>query len=241
MFQFANTPEKDSNEKSREDIIFLQKEAGNTIATMLNSLYFLRSGKPDTDEIALFVDCMGADFFLGAGRYLGGKDRDAAIRFVGKKFQRMKEKMEDTEKGFRFDAFEEYLFLESLYQLQTSLDDLPDMKANYLGECMVEQKKVSRQLMERYSYPEKEAKKMARKVCRPDKMFLEWDNFKDDNLYFKDDHSAYFFDDGFVEGMKNLVATGDSFGYSHASVCSIFTDVGVSVPLQLVGTEQPEN
>lgn len=241
MFQFANIAEKDSSGEPREDMIFLQREAGKTIATMLSNQYFLRNGKPDTDEIALFVDCMGEDFFLSAGRYLGGKDRDAAIRFVGNKFQRMKEKMEDAEKGFRFDAFEEYLFLESLYQLQTSLDDLPDMKANYLGGCLVEQIRVSRQLMERYSYPEKEAKKMARKVCRPDKMYQEWDNFKDDNLYFKDDHSAYFFDDGFVDGMKNLAAVGDSFGYSYASVCSIFTDVGVSVPLQLVGTERPEN
>lgn len=236
MLRFANTQSKDENGKWKEGIRFLQTEAGKTISAAISQSYFKTSGQPDEDEISSFIDSIPADFFTGIGKYLGGRDRQASIRFTEKKFQRMIEKMREEQEEYCFDAFEEYLFYEMLCQLRNLINDLPELRANYLGQCWVRQKKVAGQLVELYSYQEREAKRMAQKVCRPDKMLPDRDSFNKDSLFFADMDFILIFSNGFVEGIRQLADPGNFTAYDYDSACEIFTDAGCTVPLKLVGT-----
>ncbi|MCD7921295.1 MAG: hypothetical protein LUG27_02455 [Clostridiales bacterium] len=123
----------------------------------------------------MLTSYMPEDFFDGLGSYLGGKNMDAAITFIGKKIWRMAEKMGNPDNEHTFDIFEEYLFDKILLWANEELTTLPEVKETYLKLCEMRQRLVEGTLMEKYGYSESRAKEMAETVCRLDKMRPDWE------------------------------------------------------------------
>ena len=59
-----------------------------------------------------------------------------------------------------------------------------------------------------------------------------------ENLVFWDDDYLWFFENGFIEGVKHMLAAeGEMFGYGYKYVVELFEDINLKAPMLLIGTE----
>jgi len=147
--------------------------------------------------------------------------------------------MEDEEKVYTFDVFEELLFAISIMSAKDEVDFRREVgykkKNPYINRKQATA--VVNELMARFGYSDREAKQAANEVMRFDKMLLSDD--EDDNLFFWDDDYAFFFEKGFIEGINRLKSyAGEQAGYGYDYTCDIFRDIGLKPPLLLLGTKE---
>lgn len=167
-------------------------------------------------------------------------DGAAAIEFLWRKIERMKEKMLDREEYYTFDLFEEYLFAMMITHLSL-IETEPGSssgKARKKGPAIA---KTEKELIEKFGMEKREAAWTATAVHRA--AFMDIDEAEDmgyGSLFFWDDDYSLFFEncDTFIEGVRNIVGgMGAILGYDYESAAEIFTNAGYRVPLWIIGTE----
>lgn len=223
----------------KADWIYLCKTAGHTVAEGLRFTYEPES--PDeTDLLGILCAHFPPNFFQGFAPFVGMEDdTKAGIQFMMHKVNRMIQKMEDPEKDYTFDVFEEVLFAVAIAYVR---DDIAFTKSAELDvSCPFLEKererKVIIELVERFRYRFPQAKKMAQKVVQFHEMLLKED--EDSNLFFWDWDYDIFFGKTFIDGIHMLESfPGEQSGYGYEYACGIFTDIGMKAPLRLVGTRE---
>lgn len=218
----------------KEAVGYLQETASETIAGGLRYVYDC-NGSGHT----FFQDIMGQfaerNFFEGLSQYIFRDDNDsrAGEKLVLKKAGRMLEKVEDPGESYTFDVFEELLFYMAIMYCRNYLRLEKDPQI-YDPE---REKAAVSELMEKYRYPEKEAVRTGRAVTKFHEMNLKKN--QDKNMFFWDNDYAFIFREGFVKGIQILKgAAGEYMGYGYDYACEIFTDIGLEVPLKLLGTKE---
>ena len=161
------------------------------------------------------------------------EDTRAGLELIRRKVDRMKEKMADQANYYTFDLLEEYLFnsvIEFFYFFNVEIEGRTPREEKRLKAAM---KEMSKELIDKYDVDEEYAEDIAESAVKIEKMSLEFSE-----TYFWDDDFNIVFSDGFVKGIRSLVSgTAAIMGYGYEDVCSIFTDVGITAPVKLVGTE----
>ncbi|MCD7956391.1 MAG: hypothetical protein LUG93_11710 [Lachnospiraceae bacterium] len=235
MFRIVGIDENTKNEHH----LYLQQIASQTIATGLRAGY--PSEASDADFQVFLESCLPEGFFKGLAQYVGMQDDMAAgVKFVRAKVNRMLEKLSDPSQGYTFDVFEELLFVIAINWANQDI-----MLRKMLGEKKknpyIDRKRqaaVAKELMDRFSYSEKDAKEMAKSLLRFDKMGLD-DEDDDESLFFWDDDYAFFFSDSLIEGINGLKGfVGEQMGYGYEYTCGIFSDIGMKPPIMLLGTKE---
>ncbi|MCD7957361.1 MAG: hypothetical protein LUG93_16775 [Lachnospiraceae bacterium] len=203
---------------------------------------FAQGGSATDADFEIFLDsCLSDGFFKGFAQYVGMQDDMAAgVKFVRTKVNRMLEKLADPSRGYTFDVFEEMLFVIAINWANQDI-----MLRKMLGEKKknpyIDRKRqaaVAKELMDRFSYSEKDAKEMAKSLLRFDKMGLD-DEDDDESLFFWDDDYAFFFSDSLIEGINGLKGfVGEQMGYGYEYTCGIFSDIGMKPPIMLLGTKE---
>lgn len=226
MFRLVTFREEHDSE--REIAAYLSGIVSGTILDAMNYL-LQREG----DYRHLFELFNIEDFFEGTGTYFHASDTEVGYEIFRRKIDRMKQKMTDPEKYYTFDVLEERIFnffIEMMLFYYESEDS---------GFCYVNLKKEERvvdELTGRFGLDSEEAEAIAVTACRFHEMSLE---DEDDNLVFWDDDYLWFFEEGFVPGIRRLLsAEGEMAGYGYQYVKDIFEDIGLKAPLMLIGTEE---
>lgn len=184
------------------------------------------------------------------GHSLISDDSLIGMEFLARKIARMKDKMADPVRYFTFDLFEEYLFAIMLDSYDPKAFD--GEKDPYIITTDEEVKESAKKLYTEFKVgDEMEAELeepgigktyadfLARSIHRVDAMSL-WpaEEAGFESLFFWDDDFAIVFGKGFVEGIRGLVSgQAGILGYGYKDVAGIFTDIGISAPLLLVGSE----
>lgn len=223
---------------TKEDWNYLSGIAGHTVAEGLRFVY-----NPALGEIhmnALLGTYFPPDFFKGFAEFVGMEDdTKAGIEFIMQKTKRMIQKMENPEEDYTFDVFEEALFAVAIDYVRDDMDYVKGkrLKVSYPFLGKEREDKVAAELMERFGYKVRPAKRMARKVVRFHEMMLK--NDEDENLFFWDRDYSLFFEETFINGIHIVESfTGEQTGYGYDHACEIFTDIGIKAPLRLVGTRE---
>lgn len=112
----------DEDISRKADWIYLCKIAGHTVAEGLRFTYEPES--PDeTDILGILCAHFPPHFFQGFASFVGMKDDiEAGIQFIRHKVKRMIQKMEDPEKDYTFDVFEEVLFAVAISFVRDDID-----------------------------------------------------------------------------------------------------------------------
>lgn len=141
---------------------------------------------------ALLETYFPTDFFQGFAEFVGMKDDiKAGIEFIMHKVRRMIEKMENPDVDYTFNVFEEALFAAAIYYVQDDMDFVNEKRLNVSYPFLEKERedKVAAELMERFAYKSRPAKRMARSVVCFHKMLLN----EEDNLFFWDrDYDLFF-------------------------------------------------
>ncbi len=224
----------DDNEYEREDIRFIQEIASDTVAGGLRYVYGTMDESPRFDEAV--SDFRENDFFKGLKEYISGEKDDyhTGVRLVREKVRRMLEKMNDPLVSYTFDIFEELLFYNAImycrehkkaFKQETTLLDRDRERA------------VALELMESFDYRKKKAVRISRAITRFHEMMIK--DEQDSNMFFWDEDFMFFFKESFLGGIALLRGVaGEEAGYGYDYTCEIFTDIGLKVPLRLVGTRE---
>lgn len=177
-------------------------------------------------------------------------DGMVGMGFLERKITRMKDKLADPVHFYTFDLFEEYLFsmmVEAYIPEIFAGEEDPyiitaDEEVEESARKLYTEFKVGEELEAELEEPgigKEYAAFLARSIHRVDSMGL-WtaEEVGFESLFFWDDDYEIVFGNGFVEGIRSLVSgQAKILGYGYKDVEGIFTDIGVSVPLLLVGTE----
>lgn len=227
----------DEDISRKADWIYLCKTAGHTVAEGLRFTY--KPESPDeTDILGILCAHFPPHFFQGFSSFVGMKDdTKAGIQFIRHKVKRMIQKMEDPEKDYTFDVFEEVLFAVAISFARDDIDFRKSIKLDVSYPFLEKEreKDVIVELVERFGYKFPKAKRMAQKVVRFHEMLLKED--EDSNLFFWDLDYCAFFGKTFIDGIHMLESfSGEQSGYGYDYACGIFTDIGMKAPLRLVGT-----
>lgn len=229
----------DEDVSRKADWIYLCKTAGHTVAEGLRFTYEPENPY-ETDILGILCAHFPPHFFQGFASFVGMEDdAKAGIEFMIQKVKRMIQKMEDPDKDYTFDVFEEVLFAVAIGYVRDDIDFTKSTKLNvsYPFLDKEREKDVIVELVERFGYSFPQAKKMARKVVRFHEMFLKKN--EDSNMFFWDFDYDVFFGETFIDGIHMLESfSGEQSGYGYDYTCGIFTDIGMKAPLRLVGTRE---
>lgn len=167
-------------------------------------------------------------------------DGAAAIEFLWRKIERMKEKMLDREEYYTFDLFEEYLFSMMITHM-SFIDPEPGASSESARKRDAAIVNTKKELVGKYGMEEREAAWTAFTVHRAGTMDIDAaEDMGYESLFFWDDDYSLFFEscDTFIEGIRNIVSgMGAILGYDYKSAEEIFKDAGYRVPLWIIGTE----
>ncbi len=235
---------------NREDAKYLSPIISNTILTALDSW------APADYEVAAICEYLFQDFFAGISGYIRladetlvkweRTDRGFAVPYVlasceeeadpaavdfmtgeeitARTINRMKEKMADPKELYTFNLFEEYLLAvlirekRKLYVLEHGSGDRMELTA--------EEKLAADRLKAEFGYTADEAANTAVRCFRIHEMPLTGESYR------------IFLEKGFVSAVQRIADIGgsvDGCGYDDAR--RIFTDIGMKVPLLLIGTK----
>lgn len=172
------------------------------------------------------------DFFEGLGKYFNASDNDAGYELFRRKLERMEEKLKDDDKAYTFDLLEENILYNCIEETKDGIKS-----GKYVSDVDTKkEKKLAAVLTAKYKMKPRLSNWLARKVCRFSEMNLKDD--EDDNLFFWDDDYIFYFRNGFVSGIREIKSyIGEMQGYGYDSACTIFSDVGMNVPMRLLGTQ----
>lgn len=217
------------------DIQYIRETASGTIARGLRYVYGSREQK-GFFVLAILEVFSASDFFNGLARYLSMENDDkAGEEFVWCKVKRMMEKVEEQQQEYTFDVFEELLFYEAIMHCKDYYHF--SQEENPLFYDREREKKVKTELVEKYHYAEKRASRISRDITRFHEMDLKEE--QDEYMFFWDDDYALVFRNGFLEGIQFLKSiAGENTGYGYDYACAIFTDIGMTAPLLLLGTKE---
>ena len=185
-------------------------------------------------------------FFRGISAYLpvpenitGSKtfeepepDDQIGIEFVYRKAIRMREKLLDKDIYDTFDIFEELLLsLGVAYLKNLESDEGTDQKILDMSHA------TKKTLISRFDIDQQTAEDLATCICCPGKL-----GDPEGDIVFWDRDCEVAFEEGFVPGIRKLVGgLGHILMYMYDDIASIFTDLGIEVPILLVGTEAAYN
>ena len=187
---------------------------------------------------------------VNAGDVLISRDGMVGMEFLARKISRMKDKMADPVHYHTFDLFEEYLFslMVEAYDPEIFAGEEDPYVITTDGEVEESARKLYTEFqvgeeleaeLEEPGIGKEYAAFLARSIHRVDSMSLwtaEEEGFG--SLFFWDDDYEIVFGNGFVDGIRALVSgQAKILGYGYKDVECIFTDIGLSAPLLLVGTE----
>lgn len=238
MFKF--TPYWSGRE---EESLFLEKIASQTIANGLRCFFHETSDqsheqKSEAEEEEEFFwrrmrPYFSDEFFDGTACFFNMEnDIDAGNWFLAKKFHQMMDELEDTEKEYDFDLFEQLIFSTAIRFADDDVTSGFALESKYFNTDGYKEVMVT--LKERFGYSDDEAQELADEVSRFNRM-LPGD---EENLFFWDEDAVYFFRDGFVRGInriKSYAGTTMGYGFQHAS--RIFENAGIQPPVLLLGSE----
>ena len=190
-----------------------------------------------------------ADRLTGRGFKISDDGR-IGMEILARKIGRMKDKMADPVRVYTFDLFEEFLFARMIESYDPEIFEgeedpyvitTDEEVAESAGKLLTEFK-VGEELEAELDEPgigQEYANWLARTIHRLDEMDL-WKSEEAgfESLYFWDMDYELVFGGTFLEGIKGLSGgTAAIMGYGYENVKEIFTDIGLRVPLLLVGTE----
>lgn len=180
-----------------------------------------------------FVD---DNFFAGIGEYFHTTYVKAGYEIFRRKIERMKEKLRDPKEYYTFDLLEERIFYYFICEMKFQYEMEEMAQSDY---CFIDSKKektVAVDMISKFDIEPEFAALLVKESCRFHEMAL--DDGYDENLVFWDDDYLWFFENGFIEGVKHMLAAeGEMFGYGYKYVVELFEDINLKAPMLLIGTE----
>lgn len=195
-------------------------------------------------EIDAMVDRMKT------GHSLIKEDGKMGMELIARKIERMKDKMADSDNYYTFDLLEEFLFTKMLEAYVPEMFEgeedpyriTSDGEIASTAESLIRDFHVGEELeteLGEEGVGKAYANWLAHTINRIDQMDL-WSSEEAsyDSLFFWDDDYEIIFSGTSVEGIRSLVSgNGTILGYSYEYIKEIFTDIGLKVPLMLVGSK----
>ena len=175
------------------------------------------------------------------------EDAQIGMELIARKIQNMIAMVKDPECYYTFDLFEEMIFgiLTDEHQsvlIQEASEKEIEETVSHLIDLVREGAEVpegEEELFSEWLYSQEDYFDfLAQSVYRLKNMGIKgMEEYPDESLFFWDEDYMIFFKDSFVQGIQRLTSgIGYYLGYKYDSVKKIFTDIGVSAPLSLLGT-----